>query len=91
MRFTTSSIITALAVVSAVASPIEKETTKRDAATQSGSCNGTSCRVFFYNLHCSVGSCVGPEGGDGKSCTIVDYADGSNKAFCPGCGNPDLC
>ncbi|XDG01014.1 hypothetical protein ABKA04_000629 [Annulohypoxylon sp. FPYF3050] len=91
MRFTISSIIIALAVASAAASPTENDAVKRDAATKSGRCNGTSCQVGLYNLRCTAGSCGGPQGGDGKHCTIVDYADGSNKAFCPGCGDANLC
>ncbi|KAI1213191.1 uncharacterized protein F4807DRAFT_457278 [Annulohypoxylon truncatum] len=91
MRFTLSSVLIALAVVSAVASPTGNEVDKRSTATKPGRCNGTSCQVGLYNLACRSGSCTGPGGGDGAHCTIVDYENGSNEAFCPGCSNPSLC
>ncbi|KAI0887608.1 uncharacterized protein GGS22DRAFT_186440 [Annulohypoxylon maeteangense] len=90
MRFTLSSVLIALAVTSAVASPADSGE-KRSAASKFGTCNGTSCRVGFYNKVCGSGSCAGPQGGDGKPCSIVDYPNGSNKAFCPGCGDSSLC
>ncbi|KAI2468960.1 hypothetical protein F4781DRAFT_431793 [Annulohypoxylon bovei var. microspora] len=92
MRFTLSSVLLALAVVSsAAASPTDKEATKRSTATSGGECNGTSCRVGFDNIKCNKGSCAGSQGGDGSRCTVVDYDNGSRTAFCPGCGNDDLC
>ncbi|KAI1454926.1 hypothetical protein F4805DRAFT_437979 [Annulohypoxylon moriforme] len=91
MRFTLSSVLIALAVTSVAASPAGKEETKRATASKYGECNGTSCRVGFYQKVCERGSCAGPQGGDGKRCSIVDYPGDRNEAFCPGCGDSKLC
>ncbi|KAI0206530.1 hypothetical protein F4808DRAFT_407760 [Astrocystis sublimbata] len=94
MRFSMISVVAILASLSAAAPALEEKSVgeaKRAPNTQGGSCNGTSCKVVFANFLCNVGSCVGPGGGDGARCTVVDNTDGSRTTFCPGCGDSNLC
>ncbi|KAI2636521.1 hypothetical protein GGS26DRAFT_589130 [Hypomontagnella submonticulosa] len=92
MQFNFSTILVALTVASSVtATPTRGNTPERDTETSSGECNGTSCQVGFDNFECNRGSCAGPDGGDGKFCTVVDNQDGSRTTFCPGCKDQNLC
>ncbi|KAI3325504.1 hypothetical protein HD806DRAFT_490494 [Xylariaceae sp. AK1471] len=94
MRFSLIPIIAVLASVSVAVPTADGKSVreeKRNTETKGGDCNGTSCQVVFANFLCNVGSCVGPGGGDGARCTVVDYPDGSRTTFCPGCGDSNLC
>ncbi|OTA52609.1 hypothetical protein K449DRAFT_230197 [Hypoxylon sp. EC38] len=88
MQFNLSSILVTLAFISSATAAVREGTTKR---TTTGDCNGTSCQVGFDNFECNRGSCTGSSGGDGKRCTVVDNPDGSTTAWCPGCGDSNLC
>ncbi|KAI5925798.1 hypothetical protein F4810DRAFT_34220 [Camillea tinctor] len=92
MQFSFTTVLFALMATAAVAAPSKEAAEKRSAQTQTGECNGTSCRVGFENYECNKGSCVGNGGGDGKRCTVVDNADGTRTSWCPvGCPDNNLC
>ncbi|KAG2002138.1 hypothetical protein GB937_009718 [Aspergillus fischeri] len=64
----------------AAAAPSQSKIEKRDEHYDVGVCNGTSCYVNFVNTVCSIGSCVGPGGGDGARCHVMK---GWGNAYCP--------
>ncbi|RYP70061.1 hypothetical protein DL769_005100 [Monosporascus sp. CRB-8-3] len=85
MRFQSLAVFALLSL--AAAAPSEDKTGAKKKRAN-GTCNGTSCRVGLANYECTVGSCVGEEGGDGAPC---NYYIGVNT-YCPvDCGGYPQC